>query len=487
MIVSKVLEILEENNLLVDKNIDNIEKIEYLSYNSKDVRQNTMFFCKGIHFKREYLTSAKEKGAIIYISDKKYDIDLPYIIVNDIQKALAYLSNAFYDNPASKITLIGITGTKGKTTVASFINSILNEYTNKKTAILSSIVNYTGIKEEVSKLTTPESLELNKYFNEAYENGCEYLTMEVSSQGYKTDRVLGINYDYALFLNIGYDHISDLEHPDFEDYFNCKLKLMKNCKTAVINKNTDVFDRVYNECSAKNIITYGIDESADYYYSNIKKDNDGFTFDVISLKNDYKETFKINMAGRFNIENALAAITLTKQIGVDDKSIKNGLLKTKVSGRMNIFEKNGMTIIVDYAHNKLSYTKLFDSIKQDYPNRRIVSVGGCDGSRAYNRRKEYADCVNEYADYVYLTECDPQYEKVEDICDDIIKYFNKDIKYEVIVDRKTAIEKAIKNAKENDVIAITAKAGEKYQKVNGMQVPYESDLVIVENVLSEIK
>lgn len=481
--IEKVIKILDNKKILKEHNCNNNTQIEFISYDSRNIKPNTMFFCKGEHYKTEYLEQAIKNGATVYVSEEKYDVDSEHIIVSDIQKAMAIIAAEFYEYSFKDLETIGITGTKGKTTVTCFIQNILDEYANKKTAIISTINTYTGTTDELSQLTTPEALELHRLFYEAKKNDCQYLTMEVSSQGYKKDRVYGVEFKNGIFLNIGEDHISAREHPNFEDYLHCKIQLVKNSKRVILNKNTDYFNAIYSECKGKEVITYGTDESADYYYTNVQKTNLGFKFDAVSKTDNYKQNFEINIPGRFNIENALVAITLAKKLGVDDKSIKNGLLKTVVKGRMNVFEKDGVTIIVDYAHNKLSYTKLYESLKLDYPNRRIVSLGGCVGGKAFNRREEFGTIVGGNSDYVYLTSVDPQFEDPEDICKDIALYINNKNKYEIIPDRKTAVEKAILNAKPGDVLVLVGKGEEEYQKVNGVSQKYESDLAIVKRML----
>lgn len=481
--VEKVIEILENKKLIKECNCNNDTKIEFISYDSRNIKPNTMFFCKGEHYKTEYLEQAIKNGSTIYVSEEKYNVNSEYIIVSDIQKAMAIIAAEFYEYSYKSLETIGITGTKGKTTVTCFIQNILDEYTKSRTAIISTINTYTGTTDKLSELTTPEALELHRLFYEAKQNNCKYLTMEVSSQGYKKDRVYGIEFKNGIFLNIGEDHISAREHPNFEDYLQCKIQLVKNSKRVILNKNTDYFNAIYSECKKDKVITYGLDKTADYYYTNVEKTNLGFKFDVISDSYGYNQRFEINMPGRFNIENALVSITLAKQLGVDDESIRNGLLKTVVKGRMNVFEKNGITVIVDYAHNGLSYTKLYESLKLDYPNRRIVSLGGCVGGKAYNRREEFGRIVGGNSDYVYLTAVDPQYERIEDICKDIALHITDKNKYEIIPDRKTAVEKAIINAKPGDVVVLIGKGEEEYQKINGISEKYESDLAIAKRIL----
>lgn len=451
--------------------------LEYLSYNSKDIKENTLFICKGKLFKAEYLKEAIKNGVVAYISEDYYE-DIPsniaYIVVKDIREAMYIISNQFYDYSWRNLTTVGLTGTKGKTTTTYYLKNILNKHLGKRCGVISTIDTYTGITDEESHLTTPEAPDLHRFFYETVKSEIPLLVMEVASQGYKVKRVNGITFDIGVFLNIAEDHISDAEHPNFEDYFNCKLEFMRNVKTAIINRNTDFFEVVLdNAQNADKVITYGTDERADYYISNVRKEGIYTVFDVIGKK--YKKTFRTNMQGRFNVENALAAIVVAKQLGVADEDIAYGIENTEVKGRMNIFEKDGITVIVDYAHNKLSFTKLYESLVLDYPNRKIISVGGGPGGKAYARRKDFGEIVGKYSNYVYLTAEDPQFEVVEDICKYMASYIDEG-KYEIVVDRKEAVLKALNNAKSGDVVVLLGKGEETYQKVKGQFTPYDSDL-----------
>ena len=328
--LDKIFKVLEENNQ-VERYSRNISfkntELSHLSYNSKDIKEKTLFICKGKLFKSEYLIDAVNRGVTAYISETYYE-DVPenvaYIVVKDIREAMYLVSNLFYDCAWKDITTVGLTGTKGKTTTTYYLKNILNKHLNRRCAIISTIDTYTGITDEESHLTTPEAPDLHRFFYETKKSDIPLLVMEVASQGYKVKRVNGVTFDIGVFLNISEDHISDAEHPDFEDYLNCKLEFMQNVKTAIINRNTDFYEVVRdNAKSAEKIITYGTDERADYYVSNIRKDGIYTVFDVNS-KDDVK-TFKTNMQGRFNVENALAAIVVAKQIGVSDEDIAYGI------------------------------------------------------------------------------------------------------------------------------------------------------------------
>lgn len=467
---------------------DILEKnFTYLSYNSSDISDNTFFICKGAAFKVQYLEDAIKKGAGAYLSEKRYSEDIPCVITDDIRRGMAVLSKAFYKNAYESLTLVGLTGTKGKTTTTYFIKNIIDKFCGMRTGVLSTVEIYTGKEDHDSHLTVPESPDLHKHFSQCRECGIPYLTMEVSSQAYKVNRVYGTEFDIGVFMNIGEDHIGPLEHDSAEDYFNCKLQLMKHCKTAVINKNSDRFDEIYDTASkhAQKIITFG-DETCDYWVEDIKKEDVGFSF-IIKGKDGYDRSFRISMAGRFNVENALTAFCVARALNIDDEAIAHGLYVNEVKGRMNLFEKDGITVIVDYAHNYLSFSKLYESIKADYPGRRIVVVVGCPGGKNYIRRRDIGTLSGMYADYMYLTAEDPQFEDVRKICNDIASYLEPyGTPYEIIEDRAEAVEKSLMTAKKGDVIILAAKGEEVYQKVEGKYVPYESDLAIAKRCMDII-
>ena len=471
---------LKENNLLISYD-DVSASIDYVSYNSKDVKKNTLFVCKGVEFKKEYLEEAILKGASVYISEKKYDVSAFGIIVSNVRSALSIISSMFYTDDLFKI---GITGTKGKTTVNYFIHNILKHHLGYEPGIIATHKYYDGNGWGENELTTPESLELHKYFHNMTLNNLKYVSMEVSSQAVFHSRVFGMHFDIGAFLNISEDHISPLEHKNFEKYFNCKVGFLKLCDKIVLFKHTDYYEEVLENISDKEVITYGYND-ADYIIRNVEF-NDNISFEVFDGKNT--ELYEINMLGRFNVVNATCAIVIAKLLGVSYENICKGLLETSVSGRMNLISGGVCPIIIDYAHNKLSAEALYKSLKADFPDKKIKVLFGCPGNKGFNRRKEMGTLAGEYASYVYLTAEDPGNSTVKEICEDISKYIEKyHHNYEIIEDRKEAISKAISDATSDDVLVLMGKGDENYQIIGNEFVPYETDMVIVSRELSKVK
>ena len=501
--IKQAVELLEQDGLLVgyDCPPQLLEhRFSHLSYSSADVTPDTFFICKGATFKEEYLRDAIAKGAGVYLAQSLYEgVDCPHILVSDIRKAMSLVSIAFYQKAYRNFRVVGLTGTKGKTTTTYFMKNILDAFCRRnpqlcavqKSAVLSTVEVDTGIEHHEAHLTTPESPDLQRYFAQTRDSGLPFLTMEVSSQAYKLSRVYGMDFDIGMFLNIGEDHIGPLEHTDFEDYFSCKLQLMEHCRTAIVNREMDHAQRVleHARAHAQRVLTFGKLETADlddddcWILRDIQKEEQGFTF--TTSHGLAQDSWRIRMAGRFNVENALAAILAAKALGVDDQSIREGLLQNEVQGRMNLFEKDGVTVLVDYAHNFLSFQKLYESLKADYPGQRIVVVVGCPGGKAQLRRRDIGTLSGQNADYLYLTAEDPQFEDVRSICEEIASFVKPyGTPYEIIEDRAQAVEKAITTAQKGDVIVLAAKGEEVYQKVRGEYVYYESDLAIAKRLLS---
>ena len=464
----------------------NDEIIADITYNSRECIKGSAFFVKGANFKSEYVLDAINRGASLVIAEKEYKtLDVGLIIVKDIRLAMVVVAEVFFGKAYEALTMIGLTGTKGKTTTATFIHNILNEFCKKRTALLSTVETYTGVRLEESHLSTPEAIELQRYIKEAKSSELRYLTMEVSSQAFKTNRILNMPFDVGIFLNISEDHISPAEHPNFTDYLNSKLEFIKNCNTVVINKEAGYFESVmYSAKDAEKIITFGSDKSkgkVDYYYTNLRKEEQYLVFDVVSdLRID---TYKTQMMGDFNAENATVAVIIGKLLGIPEEFIQKGIEKTVVSGRMNVFVIEDKTIIVDYAHNKISFERLFDAVKQDFPKANIYSVFGAPGGKAYIRRKDMSTVASKYCTKIYLTADDPQFERVLDICNELASFITCD--YEIIEDRTNAIETAFKNMKSGDVLCLLAKGEDRYQQVKGKFEEYESDVGVAKRLTKD--
>lgn len=468
------------------------QKVEYLTFDSKKVTEGTLFICKGAAFKAEYLDEAIEKGAIAYVSEKKFDtkMDVPYFIVDDIRRAMPMLAEKFNNAPWKDLKIIGIGGTKGKSTAVSYMKAVLDDYAEatggNETALLSTMSIYDGVVRKASTLTTPEAVDLQEHLRHAVESNIEFLQMEVSSQALKYGRVDNMRMEVGIFLNISEDHISPIEHPDFEDYFSSKLKMFKRCKYAVVNKDADFADRILDAAGAsEQIITFSMnDETADVYGYHVQKDGHETVFQVRTAQFD--EEIRLAMPGLFNVENALSVIAAAMALHIPLEYVKSGLARAKVGGRMELYaSKDAKKIaIVDFAHNKLSFEKLFSSAKEEYPDYKIVTVFGSPGNKANIRRQHLGEVASQFADKIYLTADDPADERVEDICNEIAKFVGE-CPYEIIEDRTQAIWTAMEGETEKTVFLITGKGDEAWLKYGKKRVPCKSDVENVKAILEK--
>ncbi|EOL50028.1 UDP-N-acetylmuramoyl-L-alanyl-D-glutamate--L-lysine ligase [Enterococcus phoeniculicola] len=464
-----------------------------LSYDSRQVDAHTLFFCKGLNFKEEYLVSAIQSGLACYVSEQPYEVDATCgIIVTDIRKAMAILSMAFYDYPQNELTLIGFTGTKGKTTAAYFTKAILDETTNNKTALLSTMnTTLDGVTYFKSHLTTPESLDLYRMMRQAVDNQMSHLVMEVSSQAYKTQRVYGLTFDIGLFLNISPDHISPIEHPTFDDYFYCKRQLLLHSKKVIIHRETDYYDLLAESIAEAQVpvFTYGRSEQADFQVVTDSKDSLSFHLNVsqknsqLSIEGDYR----ILLAGDFNQENAASALLAAFLAGASVSDGQTGLSKARVPGRMDqLIHKNGASVFVDYAHNYLSLKNLLQFARKENPLGKLIVIIGSPGNKAISRRKDFGKVLSELADIAILTADDPANESPQKIADEIAAAItNKTVDVRFEMNRTQAIELALSLCTAKDTVVIAGKGVDLYQKVLGVDEPYEGDYYIVKRLIEE--
>ena len=419
----------------------------------------------------EYIPSAIEKGAVAVIVEKKVEVlaDISVIYVESARKALAFMAAAFFDYPASKMTTIGLTGTKGKTTTSYMIKEIL-ETAGKKVGLIGTNGAWINGKHYPTKNTTPESYELEEYFHRMVEAGCEYMVMEVSSQGIKMHRVDGFSFDYALFTNISPDHIGPDEHADFDEYLMYKSKILNLCKVGYVNRDDEHFDAIVKNATCK-VITFGEHNNADIVMSDVNylngEDYLGLSFKLTGQALDMK--VKVHMPGHFNAVNAMAAVSSCLHAGITEEEVNTALAKVRVNGRMEIVYAGEFSVIVDYAHNAISLESLLDTLRSYHP-KRLVCVFGCGGNRSKLRRYEMGEISGKMADLSVITADNSRFEKVEDIIEDIKIGMNKtDGEYIVIPDRREAIKHCIHNAQKGDMIVIVGKGHEDYQEIEGVR------------------
>lgn len=479
-------------NLKVKGNLDT--EIKGIAKSSNEVKEGYLFVAiKGFTVDgHNFIEDAIKNGATAVMVEEGCDLksikfkeDTIIIMAKSTREGLAIVSSNFYNNPSTKFKLIGVTGTKGKTTTTYMIKEIL-EKAGQKVGLIGTIATYiNGKKIKDSERTTPESLELQQLFAQMVEEGVETVVMEVSSQSLKLNRVAGCNFDIVIFTNFSEDHISPKEHPDMEDYFNSKLKLFEMCKTGIVNTDDLHGAKIPRLFPESNITTYGIDNFANVLAKDITITNSYVDFKV-KIK-DRNERVKTGIPGRFSVYNSLAAICVAQKFGIDPEVVKQALLEVRVPGRSEMVDnKLELPIMIDYAHSPESLQNILYATKS-YTRGRVISVFGCGGDRDSSKRPIMGEISGKVADYTIITSDNPRTEKPEDIIKAIEEGISKTKgKYEVVVDRTEAIEKAIKMANKRDIIILAGKGHETYQELNNEKNHFD-EREIVKEIIEKIQ
>ena len=489
MELRRVLEGLK--NIKVRGNLD--LEISNIESNSKKVTPDSLFVAiSGFDFDgHKFVGEAIENGATAVMLDMNADlkgIKIPagvtVIIAEDTRYALAISACNFYGNPSRKFKLIGVTGTKGKTTTTYMIKAIL-EKQGYKVGLIGTIENFIG-EDSLGKSnrTTPESLELQRMFYKMAVQKMDYVVMEVSSQSLKLNRVAGCDFDIGVFTNLYKEHISEKEHTDLEDYFESKKKLFTMCKKGFVNFDDFKGIKIVNTMKNCSFKTYAIDNSADYLAKDITITNVSVDYKVkINGKN---ERIKVNIPGRFSVYNSLAAIAVCEYLGVSTENIKEALESVKVSGRSELVQnKAELAIMIDYAHTAESLENILQAVKS-YTKGKVICVFGCGGDRDKHKRPEMGEVAGRIADFSIITTDNPRTEEPEEIIKEIEEGIKKTKgKYKVIVDRKEAIKEAIKMMNNRDIVVLAGKGHEPYQEINGVKYPFD-ERIIVNDIIKEL-
>lgn len=462
--------------------------VKGLDSNSKNIKSGDMFVAiKGFSTDgHKYINDAIDAGAKVIMVQEGCDLksinlsdDITLIMAKDTREALAICSCNFYGNPSKKFKLIGVTGTKGKTTTTFMIKEIL-EKAGHKVGLIGTIATYiNGKMISESSRTTPESIELQRIFAQMVEAGVEYVVMEVSSQSLKLHRVDGCNFDIVAFTNFSEDHISEKEHPDMKDYFESKLKLFKMCDNGIINVDDLQVSKIPDMFPDSKIMTYGIDNYCEVLAKDITITNSYVDFRV--KISDRNERVKVDIPGRFSVYNALAAICVAKKIGIPSDKVIEALLEIKVPGRSEMVpNKKEIPIMIDYAHSPESLQNILSAVKS-YTRGKVISVFGCGGDRDKGKRPIMGEISGRIADFTFITSDNPRTEKPEEIVKEIEEGIKKTKgNYKVVVDRTEAIKEAIKMATKLDIIVLAGKGHEPYQEINGEKFPFDERIIVNE-------
>ena len=440
-----------------------------------------------------FINKAIENGAVAVIFEEGADYKefinnkgVSFIMAPNTRLALSLCSCNFYDNPSKKMKVIGITGTKGKTTTSFMLKRIL-EKQGKKVGLIGTIAIYIGDnKVKNSDRTTPESNKLQEILAKMYELGIEVVIMEVSSQSLKLDRVAGMQFYAGVFTNLSEDHISKTEHKDINEYFDTKMKLFDMCQYAFSNADNLYSAKVPGLINDKcKVETYGIDNFCNLLAKDVTVTNTYADFKV-KLENR-NERVKVSIPGRFSVYNGLAAISVARLFGASTQNIKEGLEDIRVLGRSELVDnKLELKIMIDYAHTPDSLENILKTVKQ-YTIGRVICVFGCGGDRDKQKRPVMGEISGRLADYTIITSDNPRTEVPEDIVQEIEEGTKKTKgNYECIIDRKEAIKKAIFMQNKNDIVIIAGKGHEMYQEINKEQLPFD-EREIIKAIIDELE
>ena len=465
-------------------------EVTTLINDSRKVENVSVFVCisGAVSDGHKYAAEVAEKGAAALVVEKDVEVpaDVTVIKVEDTRYALALMSAAYFGYPAEKLKIVGITGTKGKTTTTYMIKSILEE-TGHKVGLIGTIEAIIGEKKIPAANTTPESYTIHQYFAEMVKEGCDCVVMEVSSQGLMLHRTAGIPFEIGIFTNLGRDHIGPNEHKDFEDYKRCKGLLFKQCRLGIANVDDQYFEDVFSGATCK-VETFGFSEKADLRAENVRLvSRPGYLGVAYHVAGVMEFDVEIDTPGTFSVYNSLTAISVCRHFEVPAELIKDALKKAKVKGRIEMVKvSDDFTLMIDYAHNAMSLESLLTTLKEYHP-KRLVCLFGCGGNRSRDRRFEMGEVSGRLADLTIITSDNPRFEEPQAIIDDIKTGIGKtNGKYVEICDRKEAIKYAISHGEVGDVIVLAGKGHEDYQEIKGVKYPMDERVLIAE-VLEELK
>lgn len=479
----KLAGLLEHLEYEVIKGSDQIEVTELVN-DSRKVTVGSVFVCisGAVVDGHDFIQDVAGKGAAAVIVER--DVEAPegmtVIKAEDTRYALAIMSAAYFNYPAKEMKIIGITGTKGKTTTTYMIRDIL-EHVGYKVGLIGTIEAIIGDKKIPASNTTPESFTIHQYFREMADSGCDCVVMEVSSQALMLHRTAGIQFDLGIFTNLGRDHIGPNEHKDFEDYKRCKGILFTQCDVGIANADDEYYKDVFKNATCK-VETFGFAKEADLRAEDThlisKPGYLGVAYHVSGLMDFDVE---IDIPGTFSVYNSLTAIAVCRHFKVSDEVIREALKSAKVKGRIEMIKvSDEFTLMIDYAHNAMSLESLLTTLREYKPNR-LVCLFGCGGNRSKDRRYEMGEVSGRLADLTVITSDNPRFEEPQAIIDDIKTGIAKtEGKYVEICDRKEAIRYVIEHGERGDVIVLAGKGHEDYQEIKGVKHPMDERVLIAE-------
>jgi UDP-N-acetylmuramoyl-L-alanyl-D-glutamate--2,6-diaminopimelate ligase len=460
--------------------LSSLPKVNSIAYDSRRVEPGGLFVAlTGADADgHDYIPAAYEKGCRVFLTEREVSVppDAVLVVCENTRAALAQVSAEFYGHPSRSMRLIGLTGTKGKTSVSYMLRDIL-EAAGRKTGLIGTTGAFAAGREWPLVNTTPESLELHRILAEMRDAGVTDVVLEASSWGLFTHRLDGVEFELGVFLNLSPDHIGGNEHPDFEHYANSKRLLFDRCRRALVNAEDVESERM--KSAAIEYRTFGWSDGADYRASNFKPAKIKGALGIRFCAGD--TTVTLPMPGRHNATNALAALACAELLGIDRETAVKALANARVRGRAECVPvPAGFTVMIDYAHNALSVQSLMEMAKSYSPSE-IITVFGCGGDRAAARRRDMGYHAARHSDLCILTSDNPRSERVEDIIQDIIAGVDEaGGNYEIVPDRSCAIHRALDIAQKDSLVLIIGKGHQCYEEINGVRHPFDEREVVAE-------
>ena len=448
----------------------NLEQdITHIAYDSRKVMPGSLFVAiSGFALDgNTFIPMAMEKGAVAVVTEKKPGDDIPYILVESDRLALALIGCNFYGHPAKSMTMIGVTGTNGKTSTTLLLKQVLEKTLGAKVGLIGTMENMVGDEIIPTNRTTPESFELQGLFARMRDAGCTHVVMEVSSHAIALDRVGGVHFDVVAFTNLTEDHLDF--HKTMEDYCDTKAELFRRCGKGVINRDDANFGRIAAAATC-DVLTTSAKEEAMLRSQDIALHADGVSFTAIC--GEEREQVSLPIPGRFTVYNALSVLGICVQLGISLSAAAAALATAKgVRGRIEVVPTPGKpyTVLVDYAHTPDGLENVLRSVR-DFCKGRLIAVFGCGGDRDPIKRPIMGRIGVELSDIAVITSDNPRTEVPMDIIEDILKGVPKEKNnYVVIEERRKAIQYAMDIGQKDDMIILAGKGHETYQEINGVK------------------
>ena len=479
----KLYELLK-NVRVLENHLDENMDINFVTSDSRQVIPGCLFLAlKGFAFDgNSFIPMALEKGAAVIVTAERPQQDIPYILVESDRAALAAISTNYYGHPAKSMTMIGITGTNGKSSITWILKHLLEKITGEKAGLVGTMVNMVGKESQPADRTTPESIQLQDLFARMRDAGCKYAVMEVSSHAVALDRIGGIHFDVAAFTNLTPDHMDF--HTGMEDYCDAKAELFARCDRAVINTDDPWSGRIMARCTAP-VLTYGLEDGVSLRAEDIQTRADGISYTAVM--GEKRIAVSVPIPGRFTVYNTLTVLGVMYQLGFSLEQTAAALREVEgVKGRVEVVPTPGKdyTVLIDYAHTPDGVENILTSVRQ-FCKGRLIVVFGCGGSRDRKKRPVMGRLAVELADFAVVTTDNPRREDPAAIIEEVKTGMMDHSNFAAFVDRKEAICFAMDMAQKDDIIVLAGRGHETYMDVMGVKYPFDERDIVAEYLTTQ--